>query len=664
MKNLGSFRALASMLVASGMWHCSGTAPTSGGTAAHATTSGAATASTAVGSDAGTAADASAPDPWAALAAADLQRIVTEGATARLHESVPTFDLAQLAAYAANPASAPELPGRAVERLLDLAAVELSAGRLDNVQHIVRVVRARARNRNSAFVGNTLFAEARRRAAGVDPAAQERVITETFRELPMMRFNSATVFYQLYQRPEQLTARLGLVHRAMVAMETAKDALFYSAIAPTIVANRARYLAAINTVRTENAGRPARAPYAFGTVNLTGAADAREVRIAVWDLGTNPELFTAQLYTNAAEQPNGRDDDNNGQIDDIHGLVSDGTAANTVSMFDPGREITTRYAPYLRGVFDLRAGLSSTPAAQQVLDLVRTITDPTQARDLDRHLDNIGEWSHGTHVAGIMTAGVPQARLAIFRSAWAGESRPYEDRGPTDPELDAERQNMETVAAWINRHNIRVVNASLGFSLEYVEEQLRHETSTYHNDTEVRARARAIHQRRRGYWDAVFRACPNTLFVVAAGNSNQDVVEYEEIPSAIDAPNLISVGAVDRFGEWALFTNSNPERVRIFDHGVEVDSVIPTGEHMPLSGTSMASPNVANLAAKLFSVDSALTPARAIQIIVETGDPIAAPFSGRVANETRAIERVRRERRPGHGPGVGARPAAALHGSH
>ena len=166
-----------------------------------------------------------------------------------------------------------------------------------------------------------------------------------------------------------------------------------------------------------------------------------------------------------------------------------------------------------------------------------------------------------------------------------------------------------------------VVNASLGFSVEYLEDELRHERDRYHSDDEVRARARAVHARRKENWRRVFELCPRTLFVVAAGNSNQDVLEYDEIPASIEASNLLVVGAVDRSGNWATFTNSNPERVRIFDHGVEVDSLIPSGEHVPLSGTSMASPGVACLAGKLFALDANLTPARAITAIVETGDP-------------------------------------------
>lgn len=583
---------------------------------------------------------------WARLSADDLRRLITDHTRARLAELAPAFDLAHLADYARAPAAAPELPGRAVERLLDLAAAELSAGRAEAAEQIIRVVRARARNRNAAYIGNTLLAEARRQRAGEDAAAQQRAIEETFRELPPERFNAATVFYQLYQRREQLDARLGLVHQTLVSPETAKDALYYTTVAPAIVANRDRYLAAITALRAAHARNPARAPYAFSTVDLAGARDAHEVVLGVWDLGTNPELFRAQLFTNAAEQPNGRDDDGDGQVDDIHGLASDGSAPNTALLYDPGAATLARYAPFLRGVMDLRAGLATTPAAQQVLELFRSVTDAAQEREQERRLDAVGEWAHGTHVAGLLLAGVPQARLAIFRSAWAGESRVYDDRGPTDAELAAEEANMNAVADFINRHHVRVVNASLGFTREYLEDELRHEAARYRTDDEVRARAAAVHARRREFWAAVFRRCPDTLFVVAAGNDNQDIVEYEDIPASVTAPNVLPVGAVDRFGEWATFTNSNPERVRVFDHGVEVDSVIPSGEHVPLSGTSMASPNVANLAAKLVALDPALTPARIIDVIVATGAPIAAPFNGVVAHEARAVARVRRERRP------------------
>lgn len=600
--------------------------------------------------------DAASTASWATLSRDDLARIVTEGAHARIREYQPDFAIDQLDQYIAAPDGAPAVSGRAADQLFSLAIVDVAAGRHEHAERIVRYVRAKARNRNLAFMGTTLLAEVHRRAAGDDAAAQQRAVEEVFRELPRARFGAATVVFQLFQTQAQLDARVAQAKEQLVSQETAQAVLWYSAVMPDIVRQRERFLAAIATVRAAHDARPADRDYAFGTVDLAGARDARPVVVGVWDLGTNPELFRNQMFANPNERPDGTDNDNDNLIDDISGVVSDGEAPHTALLFDPGTDTIQRYAPFLRGIMDLRAGMASTPAAQRVLELQRSVTDAAAQDALDRNLNAIGEWSHGTHVAGILVAKNPQARLAVFRSAWAGEARPYHHRGPTDVELDAERANMEAIAGFIQRHRVRVVNASLGFSVEYLEDELRHERDRYHSDDEVRARARAIHARRKANWQWVFEHCPETLFVVAAGNSNQDVIEYDEIPASIDAPNLLVVGAVDRFGNWAVFTNSNPERVRIFDHGVEVDSLIPSGERVPLSGTSMASPNVANLAGKLFALDSALTPARAITLITETGDAIAAPFNGRIANETRAVERLRRERRPAATPA--ARPAA------
>ena len=586
-------------------------------------------------------AEAPAPNPWESVDEAGLRQYVKERATAAIREVQPDFDVAQLDAYIASPESAPELSGKTVERLFDLAVVAVAAGELDRAEGIVRLVRARAKNRNSAFAGTTLLAETMRRKAGEDADAQKAAIAEVMRELPRPRFGSATVVFQLYQAPEQLAAQVEQTQTQMMSLETASTVLFFAQVMPQIVASRETFLGAIEEVRAEHERRRPPREYRFSTVDLSRQRGAQEVRIAVWDVGTAPELFEEQLYTNPNEEPNGRDDDNNGLVDDIHGVVSDANAPHTALLFQPSAEIIEEYAPFLKGIMDLRAGLASTEDAQRVLALMRGVTNAQQLIALERNLDAIGEWAHGTHVAGIMLAGNPHARLAIFRSAWAGESRTYFHRGPTDEELAAERRNVEAIAAFIAANEIRVVNASLGFSQDYLEDQLRHEGDRYPTDEAVKARAAQVHAHRRASWRHVFEQNPNTLFVVAAGNSNRDVLEYGDLPADMQLPNVVSVGAVDRWGNWATFTNSSPERVRIFDFGVEVPSLIPNGETVPLSGTSMAAPNVANLAGKILAVAPALTPQQVIEVIVETGDAIDAPFNGRIANERRAIARAR-----------------------
>lgn len=605
------------------------------------------------GTETTTSAAEPAPSPWVSTSEEEMIDLVRAGSIARIREVDPELPIDGFGAWRADPATAPALGDRVSEQLLNLAIADLASGDPEGARATVRLIRAKARNRNWAFVGTTLLATIARRTAGEDPAAQQAAAAAVFRELPRARFPASTVAFQLYQERSQIDAALEQTREQLLTFETAASYLFMSHVIADVVANRQTYLDAIAVVRAEHDARPADREYRFGTEDLTRARDAQPVLVAVWDTGTQGSLFEQQLFTNPGEQPNGQDDDGNGIVDDVHGVVSDWDPQQTGLTYDPGADVLAQYGPFLRGVMDLRAGMASTEAAQRVLALMRSATDAQSLDMLERNLDAVGEWAHGTHVAGIMLAGVPQARLAIFRSAWAGEARVYHHRGPTDAELAAERANVEAIAAFINAHHVRVVNASLGFAQDYVEDELRHESSVYTNDAQVRRRAAEIQARRRANWQYVFEHCPDTLFVVAAGNSNRDVMEYGDVPASIELPNVLVIGAVDRWGNWATFTNSSPERVRVFDFGVEVDSVVPDGTHVPLSGTSMASPNAANLAAKMISVNAALTPQQVIEIIAATGDAIPAPFNGVIANETRALQRVRRER----GRGASARPA-------
>lgn len=61
----------------------------------------------------------------------------------------------------------------------------------------------------------------------------------------------------------------------------------------------------------------------------------------------------------------------------------------------------------------------------------------------------------------------------------------------------------------------------------------------------------------------------------------------------------------------------------VHSNGYEVDSYVPGGERMKFSGTSMASPNVVNLAAKMLAVNPRIKPAEVIQIIRDTADASA-----------------------------------------
>jgi subtilisin family serine protease len=57
--------------------------------------------------------------------------------------------------------------------------------------------------------------------------------------------------------------------------------------------------------------------------------------------------------------------------------------------------------------------------------------------------------------------------------------------------------------------------------------------------------------------------------------------------------------------------------VVVHANGFEVESFLPGGDRVKFSGTSMASPQVANLAAKLFALNWRLTVAQVREAILE-----------------------------------------------
>jgi subtilisin family serine protease len=116
-----------------------------------------------------------------------------------------------------------------------------------------------------------------------------------------------------------------------------------------------------------------------------------------------------------------------------------------------------------------------------------------------------------------------------------------------------------------------------------------------------------------------FASAPQILFVTAAGNSNNDASFIEDIPAGIVLPNLLTVGAVDRAGDEASFTSYGPT-VKVHANGYQVESFLPGGDRVALSGTSMASPQVANLAAKMLAVNPMLKPNDVIRLIVDTAE--------------------------------------------
>ncbi|KAF3928835.1 Oryzin [Arthrobotrys entomopaga] len=107
--------------------------------------------------------------------------------------------------------------------------------------------------------------------------------------------------------------------------------------------------------------------------------------------------------------------------------------------------------------------------------------------------------------------------------------------------------------------------------------------------------------------------------VVAAGNENQDASN----DSPAGAPNAITVGAIDDTNTIASFSNWGPT-VDVFAPGVSVLSSWGTGDSATktISGTSMACPHIAGLAAYYISAQGSegFAPSDVVDKITETAN--------------------------------------------
>jgi len=129
--------------------------------------------------------------------------------------------------------------------------------------------------------------------------------------------------------------------------------------------------------------------------------------------------------------------------------------------------------------------------------------------------------------------------------------------------------------------------------------------------------------------DAIASA-PNTLFVVAAGNSASNNDTTGAYPCDYDLPNLVCVAASDRDGSLASFSNYGATNVDLSAPGVGIVSTYRFSSFVPMSGTSMATPHVSGAAALLLARNPALSVAGLRAALLASVSPVAA-LSGRVA---------------------------------
>ncbi len=129
-------------------------------------------------------------------------------------------------------------------------------------------------------------------------------------------------------------------------------------------------------------------------------------------------------------------------------------------------------------------------------------------------------------------------------------------------------------------------------------------------------------------YDAIkYAASKDVLIVHAAGNDAKDIDANPNFPSdevngSEISDNLLTIGALNyEYGEKvvAKFSNYGKENVDVFAPGVKIYAAVPGNKYKYLQGTSMASPNAAGVAALIREYYPNLKASQVKQIIMQSG---------------------------------------------
>lgn len=408
----------------------------------------------------------------------------------------------------------------------------------------------------------------------------------------------------------------------------------------------------------------------------------QKVIVAVIDSGTDIEHNDLKdyIWTNTKEIPNNNiDDDNNGYIDDIHGWNFLGESVNEtlemtriVKKGDDGSDVYKRAKELhekklneaLQGkqqidfilaaekamanhikkekftLEDIKAVSSTDPMINQYKMMFTQIFSNASRTEFDEQIEEFKDYvydqvnynlnvefdgrkpvgdnpydysqkkygnnnvigpskkhaKHGTHVAGIIAQGINngiggdgvtnEVELMILRAV------------PNGDEYD---KDIALAIRYAADNGAKVINGSFGKSFspnkEWVYEAIKYAESK------------------------------DVLIVHAAGNDAEDLNENENYPNdrvgdTEITSNFINVGALAKeYGTnmVASFSNYGKKDVDVFAPGSEIYATVPNQEYKYEQGTSMASPNVAGVAAVLRSYFPQLKANQIKEIIKESG---------------------------------------------
>lgn len=359
------------------------------------------------------------------------------------------------------------------------------------------------------------------------------------------------------------------------------------------------------------------------------ATTAQATQVAVTDSGTDfdHQWLKGRALINSTEVAGNRvDDDRNGKVDDVMGWnFVDGYGR----IFFPEhlQSVDQNIYKFFEVIARIQSESPTREDEQFWQDNVANLK-PEQKKQLEAKLNFYGQYAHSTHVSGIIASLSPSSKIMSNR---VFPDTPPENKkisGPADIiyKVFAALNNgvFNQVGSYLKERKIDVANYSLGVSLQTIArlmlglrgikeptpEQLSKETR--------RAADQFIPEGVK--WMTV---SPGTLFVVAAGNDGLDNDLLPTFPANVRVENSITVAATNGLSKLAKFSNFGIKSVDIAAPGVAIVSSVPAlnkEQVLPMSGTSMAAPYIAGVAARIKEINPQLSPAAVKKVLMETVD--------------------------------------------
>jgi hypothetical protein len=292
----------------------------------------------------------------------------------------------------------------------------------------------------------------------------------------------------------------------------------------------------------------------FGIDSTSG-----RVNVGVWEKYDKYSLPSQNVFINADEFKNDKDDDKDGYVDNINGIG-----------FDNQERLIPEY--------------------------------------FYCNTQTVENYNHGTAIANIIIAHCPQVLLhgvgfvpttQRMKESGIAAMTVKERQAHIENEYASMKVFIDTSLAYFSKKECKVVNISWGLNLQtFIDNNPNLGTTP----KERKQKAKEWLTTFKAYMENGFNQYPNILFVVAVGNDGQDIHQAMDVPGCIVLKNVIKVGALaaDKIHRADY---SNYGKDVLYAEGTDIRYTKALKQSDMNSGTSLAAPVITALIAELWKSD-------------------------------------------------------------